>query len=270
MPPLPGPRPETSELRVLTRTEVTDGVVLAVTVEILQTSRPTDELPPPCPVAERAARGVGNPSTRSRQDELSEIARDRAGSGGQGGKRRSAQQPLSTCSPCPFCHQACSAHGRNPCEAYCPDGLPRMGIHESTRAGSAATGSAAKRPRQQQLGTADASRIISADKDWALVTVKDGVVTMKDDTGAKYWGSEEKRAARWAERSMKAESQKVVYPDVEDGLDYAPPLKTLPPQWRVFGRPTIALPDKEQQHEHQRHHQDVADHAGPLRTSHHL
>ena len=115
MPPLPGPRPETSELRVLTRTEVTDGVVLAVTVEILQTSRPTDELPPPCPVAERAARGVGNPSTRSRQDELSEIARDRAGSGGQGGKRRSAQQPLSTCSPCPFCHQACSAHGRNPC-----------------------------------------------------------------------------------------------------------------------------------------------------------
>ena len=72
------------------------------------------------------------------------------------------------------------------------------------------------------------------------------------------------------ERSMKAESEKVVYPDVEDGLDYAPPLKTLPPQWRVFGRPTIALPDKEQQHEHQRHHQDVADHAGPLRTSHHL
>ena len=56
MPPLSGPRPETSELRVLTRTEVTDGVVLAVTVEILQTSRPTDELPPPCPVAERAAR----------------------------------------------------------------------------------------------------------------------------------------------------------------------------------------------------------------------
>ena len=230
MPPLPGPRPETSGLRVLTRTEVTDGVVLAVTVEILQTSRPTDELPPPCLVAELAARGVGNPSTRSRQDELSEIARDRAGSGGQGGKKRSAQQPLSTCSPCPFCHQACSAHGRNPCEAYCPDGLPRMGIHESTRAGSAATGSAAKRPRQQQLGTADASRIISADKDWALVTVKDGVVTMKDDTGAKYWGSEEKRAARWAERSMKAESEKVVYPDVEDGLDYAPPLKTLPPQ----------------------------------------
>ena len=67
MPPLPGPRPETSELRVLTRTEVTDGVVLAVTVEILQTSRPTDELPPPCPVAERAARGVGSRSrSRSR------------------------------------------------------------------------------------------------------------------------------------------------------------------------------------------------------------
>ena len=89
MPPLPGPRPETSELRVLTRTEVTDGVVLAVTVEILQTSRPTDELPPPCLVAERAARGGGNRSTRSREIELSEIARDRAGSGGQGGKRRS-------------------------------------------------------------------------------------------------------------------------------------------------------------------------------------
>ena len=70
MPPLPGPRPETSGLRVLTRTEVTDGVVLAVTVEILQTSRPTDELPPPCPVAERAARGVGNRSTRSREIEL--------------------------------------------------------------------------------------------------------------------------------------------------------------------------------------------------------
>ena len=70
MPPLPGPRPETSGLRVLTRTEVTDGVALAVTVEILQTSRPTDELPPPCPVAERAARGVGNCSTRSREIEL--------------------------------------------------------------------------------------------------------------------------------------------------------------------------------------------------------
>ena len=167
MPPLPGPRPETSGLRVLTRTEVTDGVVLAVTVEILQTSRPTDELPPPCPVAERAARGVGNRSTRSREIELSEIARDRAGSGGQGGKRRSAQQPLSTCSPCPFCHQACSAHGRNPCEA-----LPHMGIHESTRAGSAA-----KRPRQQQLGTADASRIISADK--GVKNDEGGVVTMK-------------------------------------------------------------------------------------------
>ena len=140
-----------------------------------------------------------------------------------------------------------------------------MGIHESTRAGSAATGSAAKRPRQQQLGTADASRIISADK--GVKNDEGGVVTMKDDTGAKYWGSEEKRAARWAEISMKAESEKVVYPDVEDGLDYAPPLKTLPPQWRVFGRPTIALPDKEQQHEHQRHHQDVADHAGPLRAA---
>ena len=100
MPPLPGPRPETSELRVLTRTEVTDGVVLAVTVEILQTSRPTDELPPPCLVAERAARGVGNRSTRSREIELSEIARDRAGSGGQGGKKRSAQRLLSTCSTC--------------------------------------------------------------------------------------------------------------------------------------------------------------------------
>ena len=78
MPPLPGPRPETSGLRVLTRTEVTDGVVLAVTVEILQTSRPTDELPPPCPVAERAARGVGNRSrsprrSRSREIEQSEI-----------------------------------------------------------------------------------------------------------------------------------------------------------------------------------------------------
>ena len=117
---------------MLTRTEVTDGVVLAVTVEILQTSRPTDELPPPCLVAELAARGVGNPSTRSRQDELSEIARDRAGRGGQGGKKRSAQQPLSTCSPCPFCHQACSAHGRNPFEAYCSHGLPHMDIHEWT------------------------------------------------------------------------------------------------------------------------------------------
>ena len=139
MPPLPGPRPETSELRVLTRTEVTDGVVLAVTVEILQTSRPTDELPPPCPVAERAARGVGNRSTRSREIELSEIARDRAGSGGQGGKKRSARQPLSTCSPCPLCHQACSAHRRNPFEAYCSHGLPHMGIHEwtSSRAGVA-------------------------------------------------------------------------------------------------------------------------------------
>ena len=81
MPPLPGPSPETSELRVLTRTEVTDGVVLAVTVEILQTSRPTDELPPRCPVAERASRGVGNRSTRSREIALSEIAPDRDGSG---------------------------------------------------------------------------------------------------------------------------------------------------------------------------------------------
>ena len=116
------------------------------------------------------------------------------------------------------------------------------------------------------MGTADASIIISADK--GVKNDEGDVVTMKDDTGAKYWGSEEKRAARWAERSMKAESEKVVYPDVEDGLDYAPPLKTLLPQWRVC--PTIALPDKEQQHEHQRHHQDVADHAGPLRTSHHL
>ena len=77
--------------------------------------------------------------------------------------------PLSTCSPCPFpfCHQACSVHGRNPFEAYCSHGLPHMGMHEWTRAdsaGSAATGSAAKRPREQQLGTADASIIISADK----------------------------------------------------------------------------------------------------------
>ena len=95
-------------------------------------------------------------------------------------------------------------------------------------------------------------------------------VTMKDDAGARYWGSDKERAERWAERTMRAESLKVVYPVVDDGLDYAPPLNTLPPQWRVFGRPTIALPDKEQQHEHQRHHQDVADHAGPLRTSHHL
>ena len=179
MPPLPGPRPETSGLRVLTRTEVTDGVVLAVTVEILQTSRPTDELPPPCLVAERAALGVGNRSTRSREIELGEIARDRAGSGGQGGKKRSAQRLLSTCSPCPFCHQACSAHGRNPFEAYCSHGLPHMGMHEWTRAGSAgsaATGSAAKRPREQQLGTADASIIISADKgDEATMNNDEGV-----------------------------------------------------------------------------------------------
>ena len=106
-----------------------------------------------------------------------------------------------------------------------------MGIHESTRAGSAATGSAAKRPREQQeeqLGAAHTSIIISADKGGK--NDEGGMVTMKDDTGAKYGGSEEKLAARWAERSMKAESGKVVYPDVEDGLDYAPPLKTLPPQ----------------------------------------
>ena len=62
--------------------------------------------------------------------------------------------PLSTCSPCPFplCHQACSVHGRNPFEAYCSHGSPHMGIHEWTRAGSAgsaATGSAAKRPPQE-------------------------------------------------------------------------------------------------------------------------
>ena len=62
--------------------------------------------------------------------------------------------PLSTCSPCPFplCHQACSVHGRNPFEAYCSHGSPHMEIHEWTRAGSAgsaATGSAAKRPPQE-------------------------------------------------------------------------------------------------------------------------
>ena len=85
-----------------------------------------------------------------------------------------------------------------------------------------------------------------------------------------HWGSEEERAERWAERAMRAESLKVVYPVVDDGLDYAPSLKDLPVHERVFGRPPIALPNKEQQHEHQRHHQDVADHAGPLRTSHHL
>ena len=95
-------------------------------------------------------------------------------------------------------------------------------------------------------------------------------VTMKDDAGSRYWGSEEERSERWAERTMRAESLKVVYPVVDDGLDYAPSLKDLPVHERVFGRPPIALPDKEQQHEHQRHHQDVADHAGPLRTSHHL
>ena len=53
----------------------------------------------------------------------------------------------------------------------------------------------------------------------------------------------------------------------DDDLDYAPRPTA---HEAVFGRPPIALPDKEQQHEHQRHHQDVADHAGPLRTSHHL
>ena len=95
-------------------------------------------------------------------------------------------------------------------------------------------------------------------------------VTMKDDAGARYWGSDKERAERWTEITMRAESLKVVYPVVDDGLDYAPSLKDLPVHERVFGRPTIALPDKEQQHEHQRHHQDVADHAGPLRTSHHL
>ena len=58
--------------------------------------------------------------------------RTRAGSGGQGGKKRSAQRPLSTCLPCPLCHQACSAHRRNPFEAYCSHGLPHMDIHEWT------------------------------------------------------------------------------------------------------------------------------------------
>ena len=43
---------------------------------------------------------------------------------------------------------------------------------------------------------------------------------------------------------MRAESLKVVYPVVDDGLDYAPSLKHLPVHERVFGRPPIALPDK--------------------------
>ena len=65
-----------------------------------------------------------------------------------------------------------------------------------------------------------------------------------------YWGSEEERTERWAERAMRAESLKVVCPVVDDGLDYAPSLKDLPVHERVFGRPTIALPDKEHQHQH--------------------
>ena len=121
--------------------------------------------------------------------------------------------------------------------------------------GSAATGSAAKRPREQQeeeLGRADASIIISADKgDEATMKNDDGdEVTMKDDADARYWGSENERAERWAEITMRAESLKVVYPVVDDGLDYAPSLKDLPVHERVFGRPPIALPDKEHQHQH--------------------
>ena len=128
----------------------------------------------------------------------------------------------------------------------------------------------------EQLGTADASTITSADKgDEATMKNDEGVeVTMKDDAGARYWESEQERDERWAEITMRAESLKVVYPVVAAGLDYAPSLKDLPVHERVFGRPPIALPDKEHQHQHQRHHQDVADHAGPLRTSvsnhHHL
>ena len=43
---------------------------------------------------------------------------------------------------------------------------------------------------------------------------------------------------------MRAEVLKVVYPVVDDGLDYAPSLKFLPVNERAFGRPPIALPDK--------------------------
>ena len=68
---------------------------------------------------------------------------------------------------------------------------------------------------------------------------------MKDDAGAGYWGSAHERAERWADRTMRAESLKVVYPVVDDGLDYAPSLKDLPVHERVFGRPPIALPDKD-------------------------
>ena len=67
---------------------------------------------------------------------------------------------------------------------------------------------------------------------------------------ARYWGSDKERAERWTERTMRAESLKVVYPVVDDGLDYAPNLKDLPLHERVFGRPPIALPDKEHQHQH--------------------
>ena len=65
-----------------------------------------------------------------------------------------------------------------------------------------------------------------------------------------YWGSAEERAERWAEITMRAESLKVVYPVVDDGRDYAPSLKDLPVHERAFGRPPIALPDKEHQHQH--------------------
>ena len=74
---------------------------------------------------------------------------------------------------------------------------------------------------------ADASIIISADKgDEATMNNDEGdEVTMKDDAGARYWGSDKERAERWAERTMRAESLKVVYPVVDDGLDYAPGVK---------------------------------------------
>ena len=62
---------------------------------------------------------------------------------------------------------------------------------------------------------------------------------------ARYWGSDKERAERWAERTMRPESLKVVYPVVDDGLDYAPSLKDLAVHERAFGRPPIALPDKE-------------------------
>ena len=55
------------------------------------------------------------------------------GKGGAPGRaKRSARWPLSACSPCPLCHRACSAHAKNPAEAYCSHGLPHMGIHEWT------------------------------------------------------------------------------------------------------------------------------------------